>query len=202
MISALLAAVMAFSSAAAVVDEVPAERVTVEIVTANGSGCPVGTTEVGVAADNSELVVTHRGYVARAGAGAGPTEFRKNCQLVLNVKVPSGFTFGIVRADYRGDLSLQAGAQAWQAAAYYFQGDSATVRRIHPFQGPAWDRWETTDSISPEEIVYAPCDSKRYFNLNTALRVNAGTSSARSWISMDSPDANPNSRYRFAWKRC
>jgi hypothetical protein len=206
MVSTLLALVMALCAstpAVAAVDEVPVGRVTVDIISANGSGCPVGTTEVEVAADNSEFALIHRSYVAKVGAGAGATDFRKNCQVTLNVKVPSGYTYGIIRADYRGRLSLQAGAQAWQGANYYFQGDSVTVKRIHPFQGPMHDDWASTDTVEPGAVVYAPCNEQRYFNINTHLRVSAGTSgSASSWISMDSPDRNPNARYRFAWKRC
>lgn len=206
MVSTLLALVMALCANAptvAAVDDVPVGRVAVDIISANGSGCPVGTTEVQVAADNSEFALIHRSYVAKVGAGAGATDFRKNCQIVLNVKVPAGYTYGIIRADYRGRLSLQAGAQAWQGANYYFQGDAVTVRRIHPFQGPMRDDWATTDTVEPGAVVYAPCNEQRYFNINTHLRVGAGTSGqAASWISMDSPDRNPNSRYRFAWKRC
>ncbi|MBP2325177.1 hypothetical protein JOF56_005562 [Kibdelosporangium banguiense] len=208
MLSSVLAVVMALCANAptvAAVDEAPVGRVTVDIVSANGSGCPVGTTEVAVASDNSEFTLVHRNYVARVGVGAGATDFRKNCQITVNVKVPSGYTWGIVRAEYRGRISLQAGAQAWQGANYYFQGDSTTVKEIHPFQGPLRDDWVTTDSVDPGSVVYAPCDDQRYLNINTHLRVSAGTSNPQttsSWISMDSPDRNPNSRYRFAWKRC
>jgi hypothetical protein len=208
MVSTLLALVMALSAYAptvAAVDDVPVGRVTVDIISANGSGCPVGTTEVEVAADNSEFALIHRSYVAKVGVGAAATDFRKNCQIILNVKVPAGYTYGIIRADYRGRLSLQPGAQAWQGANYYFQGEAATVRRIHPFQGPLRDDWATTDTVEPGAVVYAPCNEQRYFNINTHLRVGAGTSNPQttaSWISMDSPDRNPNNRYRFAWKRC
>lgn len=208
MISTLLALVAALSVNAPTVtaaDDVPVGRVTVDVVTANGSGCPAGTTEVTVADDNSEFTIAHRSYVARVGVGADPTDFRKNCQLSLDVRVPSGFTFGIVRADYTGRISLAAGAQAWQGANYYFQGDSDTDRRVHAFNGPLRDDWATTDTTNPGQVVYAPCDAHRLLNINTALRVSAGTSNPQvtsSWISMDSPDRNPNSRYRFIWKRC
>lgn len=208
MITTLLALVVALSVNAPTVtaaDDVPAGRVTVHVVTANGSGCPAGSTEVAVADDNSEFIVIHRSYVARVGVGADPTDSRKNCQLSLDVRVPSGFTFGIVRADYSGRISLAAGAQAWQSANYYFQGDSNTVRRVHPFTGPMRDNWSTTDTTDPGSVVFAPCGDQRYLNINTALRVSAGSSNPQttsSWISMDSPDRNPNSRYRFLWKRC
>lgn len=208
MISSLLALALAISlgaPAASAESDVPAERVRVDIISVNGSGCPAGTTEVDVSDDNLTFAVIHRSYVAKVGVGADPTDFRKNCQLVVDVKVPPGFTYGIVRADYRGKISLQAGAQALQRANYYFQGNAATTARSHPFTGPLRDDWHTTDIIDPGSVVYKPCGENRYFNINTELRVRAGTSDPKlttSWISMDSPDRNPNNRYHFAWKRC
>jgi hypothetical protein len=205
MISTVLALVLAFSLGsppAASADDAPAGRVTIDIVSVNGSGCPAGTTEIDVASDNSVFSVIHRSYVAKVGVGAEPTDIRKNCQLVLSVNVPPGFTYGIVRADYRGFANLAAGAVAQQRANYYFQGMSETAHRVHPFHGPMHDQWATTDLNDP---IFAPCDEQRLFNINTELRVNAGTSdpkSTTSLISMDTPDSNPNSRYQFAWKRC
>jgi hypothetical protein len=182
--------------------EVPTSPVSVRVVSANGSGCPQGTTDVAVASDNSEFTVTHHGYVARAGAGADPTDARKNCQLALDVEVPAGFAFGIVLADYRGAAVLRDGAHATQRASYYFQGSASTAAKSHPFHGPFADQWQTTDIADP--VVYASCANDRLFNINTELRVSVGTSNPAlgSFISMDAPDRNPNAHYKFAWKRC
>jgi hypothetical protein len=207
MISTLLSLALAMSVSApapATVDEVPAGRVTVDIVSANGSGCPVGTTEVEVADDNSTFSVIHRSFTAKVGAGADPTDARKNCQLVLDVQVPSGFTFGIMRADYRGHANLRDGALASQRASYYFQGMADTVTKVHQFRGPLQDDWATSDIVDPGSVIFAPCSSDRFFKINTELRAYLGTSSpsTTSSISMDSPDRNPNGRFHFAWKRC
>ncbi len=185
-------------------DEVPIQRAIVEIVSVNGSGCPAGTTEVAVADDNLSFTVSHRSFIAKAGGGAEPTDARKNCQLALDVFAPKGFTFGIASAEYHGFINLQSGATAAQRALYYFQGSANTTVRTHPFKGPLRDDWQTVDTTDPGSIEYAPCGNDRLFNINTELRVNAGSSnpSATSWISMDNPDRNPVVRYHFAWKRC
>jgi hypothetical protein len=184
MISTVLALVLAFSLGsppAASADDVPLGRVTIDIVSVNGSGCPAGTTEIEVADDNSVFAVIHRSFVAKVGVGADATDFRKNCQLSLDVNVPAGFTFGIIRAEYRGFANLQAGAQALQRASYYFQGNPATTIRSHPFHGPLRDQWQTTDISDPP--IFAPCDQHRLFNINTELRVSAGTSDPKNTTS-------------------
>src|SRR5215211_5992508 len=102
----------------------PPDRIVVEVVTVNGSGCRPGTAAVAAAPDNTAFTVTYSEYTAQVGRGATPTDFRKNCQLSLRIHVPQGFTYAIASADYRGFASLQRGAYARQGANYYFMGQS------------------------------------------------------------------------------
>jgi hypothetical protein len=183
----------------------PPGRVTVEVVTVNGSGCRAGTAAVAAASDNTAFTVTYSDYLAQVGVGAAPTDFRKNCQLALQVHVPQGFTFAIAQADYRGFAHLVSGASGLQRANYYFQADSATAFVSHPFGGPLSDYWQTTDRTAEAALVFAPCGEERILNVNTELRVNAGSSDpskTTSFMAMDSTDGSVRTVYHFAWKEC
>ena len=155
--------------------------------------------------DNTAFTVTYSNYLAQAGKGAAPTDFRKNCQLNLRVHVPQGFTYAIAQADYRGFAHLERGATALERANYYFQGSSATASISHPFRGPIDDDWQQTDVTDVASLVFAPCGEERNLNVNTELRVNSGTSNPKttnSFISMDSTDGSIETIYHFSWKRC
>ncbi|MET9603384.1 DUF4360 domain-containing protein [Streptomyces sp. NPDC006459] len=182
----------------------PPERITIDLVNVNGSGCPAGSAQVAVSPDNTAFTVTYSQYLAQAGRGAKPTDFRKNCQIALNVHVPQGFTYAIAQADYRGFAHLERGATGLQRANYYFQGMPQTTFVNHGLAGPMDDSWQNTDTTAVESLVFAPCGAQRYFNINTELRVNAGNSDPNksSFISMDSTDASINTLYHFAWKKC
>ncbi|MGW1882276.1 DUF4360 domain-containing protein [Streptomyces sp. NPDC001970] len=182
----------------------PPDKIVIEVATVNGSGCKQGTAAVAVSPDNTAFTVTYSDYLAQAGGGSAPTDFRKNCQLNLIVHVPQGFTYAVASADYRGYASLQRGATAVQKASYYFQGSPDTAARNHPFNGPYDNNWQATDETEWGQLVWAPCGVKRNFNINTELRVKAGTSSpsATSFITMDSTDGEINTVYRLAWKEC
>ncbi|MFG2720802.1 DUF4360 domain-containing protein [Streptomyces sp. NPDC048416] len=182
----------------------PPDKIVIEVATVNGSGCPIGTAAVAVAPDNTAFTVTYSQYLAQVGAGAKPTDFRKNCQLNLIVHVPSGFTYAVASADYRGYAHLESGASATQKASYYFQGSSDTASRSHPFTGPYDDDWQATDSTDWGQLVWAPCGVQRNFNINTELRANVGTSDphANSFIAMDSTDGDIQTIYHLAWKEC
>jgi hypothetical protein len=183
----------------------PTDRITIDIETINGSGCPAGTAAVAAASDNTAFTVTYSDYLAQVGVGAKPTDFRKNCQLSLNVHIPQGFTFAIAQADYRGFGYLEKGATGLQRANYYFMGTSATSSVSHTFAGPLNDDWQTTDTTDVAALVFAPCGTQRNLNVNTELRVSAGTSDptkTTSFLTMDSTDGSVRTIYHLAWKHC
>ncbi|MER5372033.1 DUF4360 domain-containing protein [Streptomyces sp. NPDC002553] len=185
-------------------DNPPPDKIVITIATVNGSGCPAGTAAVAVSADNTAFTVTYSDYLAQVGGNSDPTAFRKNCQLNLKVHVPQGFTYAIASADYRGFASLQPGATAVQRASYYFQGSPSTVFKNHNLNGAYNDNWQATDVTDWAQLVYAPCGVQRNFNINTELRVNAGTSSPGkvSFMTMDSTDGDISTTYHMAWKQC
>ncbi|AWW36105.1 MULTISPECIES: DUF4360 domain-containing protein [Streptomyces] len=203
-IAALFAtAVPATDPSTGIVDP-PPDRIVIKIATVNGSGCPQGTAAVAVSPDNTAFTVTYSDYLAQIGGNADPTAFRKNCQLNLIVHVPQGFTYAIASADYRGFASLQPGANAVQRASYYFQGSSNTVFKNHPFRGPYSDNWQATDTTEWAQLVWSPCGVQRNFNINTEIRVGAGTSdpTKSSFMTMDSTDGDISTVYQLAWKEC
>ncbi|QGV79987.1 DUF4360 domain-containing protein [Streptomyces ficellus] len=202
--TAVAATVLAPSPASAGI-VAPPDKIVIEVATVNGSGCPQGTAAVAVALDNTAFTVTYSDYLAQVGVGASPTDFRKNCQLSLIVHVPGGFTYAVASADYRGYAKLENGAHAVQKASYYFQGSPDTAQESHPFKGPYDNNWQATDQTDWGQLVWAPCGVKRNFNINTELRVSAGTSDPKktnSFIAMDSTDGDIKTVYRLAWKEC
>ncbi|MBW4721286.1 DUF4360 domain-containing protein [Saccharothrix obliqua] len=203
--TALAASVIVFPPGGAPGTTPPTDHITIDVVTVNGSGCPTGTAAVAVSPDNKAFTVTYSEFTAKVGVGASPTDFRKNCQLNLRVNVPSGFTYGIAQADYRGFAHLEKGASGVERANYYFQGMSPTNYKTHTYNGPLSDDWQATDTTELAAIVYHPCGERRNFNINTELRANAGTSNpatTTSFITMDSTDGNFDTIYHLAWKVC
>ncbi|MEU5682472.1 DUF4360 domain-containing protein [Streptomyces venezuelae] len=182
----------------------PPDKIVIEVATVNGSGCPLGTAAVAVSQDNTAFTVTYSDYLAKAGGGADPTAFRRNCQLSLIVHVPSGFTYAIASADYRGYAALQPGAKGTEKASYYFQGSPQTAAISHEFKGAYNDNWQATDTTDWAQLVWAPCGVKRNFNVNTELRVDLGTSdpAKSSFMTMDSTDGDISTIYHMAWKEC
>ncbi len=182
----------------------PPDKMTIGVIAANGSGCPRGTANVTVSPDNTAFTVTYSQFTAQRGAETQPTDFRKNCQLALNVHVPQGNTYAVAGADYRGYAYLERGASASQSANYYFQGEPQSTRIKHAFTGPTDSDWQRTDNVGIASLSFLPCGEQRYLNINTELRVNRGSSNPHTtnFVTMDSTDGSIDTVYRVAWKRC
>ncbi|MFD0258860.1 DUF4360 domain-containing protein [Kitasatospora indigofera] len=183
----------------------PPDKIVIDVATVNGSGCPAGTAAIAVSPDSTAFTVTYSDYTAQVGLGSKPTDFRKNCQLNLRVHVPQGFTYAIASADYRGFAHLEKGAVGVQKANYYFQGSPQTSSLSHQFTGRLDDSWQVTDTVPVAALVWAPCGETRNFNINTELRVNAGTSDparTTSFMTMDSTDGSIRTTYHLAWEYC
>lgn len=205
LMSALIAAPASAPYTSTVITSPPPDKIVVDVVTVNGSGCPAGTAAIAVSPDNTAFTVTYSNYTALVGPTATTLDWRKNCQLNIIVHVPSGFSYAINQADYRGFADLAAGATALEKASYYFQGSSKTDMIQHDFKGPFSDNWHTTDVTEEGQLVYSPCGELRNFNINTEVRVSAGTSNPKtttSFITMDSLDNSITTTYHFAWKEC
>jgi len=183
----------------------PTEKIAIDLVTVNGSGCPQGTTAVAVSPDNTAFTVTYSTYLAQVGVGAVASDARKNCQLAVQVHVPTGFTYAIVKSDYRGFGHLEKGATGTEKANYYFQGMSQTSSASHSWTGPLDDNWQATDEVPVASWAWAPCGELRYLNINTELRAAGGTSDltkTTSYMTMDSTDTSFSTQYHFAWAKC
>jgi hypothetical protein len=198
-----LALAMAAPQLDATAASAPASKITVDVVTIMGSGCPTGTAALAVSPDNTAFTVSYSQYIAEIGSGVALSDSRKNCQLSLLVHVPAGFTYAIAQADYRGFAELASGATGTQQGNYYFMGDSATASSSHVFAGPMSGDWQATDQVATASLVFSKCGVTRNLNVNSSIRVAKGTSGTRSsYMAMDSTDGSFSTLFHFAWRTC
>lgn len=180
----------------------PDDQVVIDLVAMAGSGCRPGTADVAVSPDNTAFTVIYSDYLAQVGPGVPVADGRKNCQINVLVHVPQGFTFAIAKVDHRGYALLERGATAMQRANYYFQGMTQGSFVTHPLSAPLDDNWIATDEVEVAAMVWRPCGELRNLNINTELRVNKGTSTGTSFVTMDSTDGDIRTIYHFNWRRC
>jgi hypothetical protein len=152
--------------------------------------------------DNTGFRINYTDFRAEAGGTADPTDLRKNCQVNVLVNIPQGFTFAIARADYVGRAHLESGATALERTNYYYSGSAENNYADHTYTGPYDGTWRATDITAAAALVWAPCGVQRALNINSELRVDAGASTAKSWISMRASDGEVYTLVNLQWKAC
>jgi hypothetical protein len=177
----------------------PPGRIAVRVVSANGSGCPAGSAGVTAPASGQSFKVTYSRFTAAAGPGAAALDFRKNCQLALDVSGPKGWTWAISRIVNSGSAGLRAGASGTQVTSYYWSGDSRTGRVGHAFTGPVDGPWQHSRKITKKQLRYLPCGARRHLNVNLELRVSAGSATGHNVLTLDSTSG---SVFHVVWKKC
>lgn len=190
------------ATAKGVMDNPPPDKVVIDLVAMAGSGCRPGTADVAVSPDNTAFTTIYSDYLVQAGPGIPVTDGRRNCQLNVLVHAPAGYTFAIVKVDYRGYGLLNRGAVASARANYYFQGMTQSTFSNHPIPAPLDDNWMVTDEVPIASVVWHPCGEMRNLNINTELRLSRGSSSGTNFLTMDSTDGSIQTMYHLAWQPC
>jgi len=155
-----------------------------------------------VSPSNDAFSVTYSAFHAQVGVGATSTDFRKNCQLNMRIRIPQGYSYAITGVDHRGSAHLEAGASGVQRSRYYFAGQVPSALMSHQFSGPYEDVWQTSDNADVASLAFSPCGGERNININSELRVGAGTSDEATTNSSMTMDSTTSNIYRFAWRTC
>jgi hypothetical protein len=166
------AALLLTSAAAAPGTTSPPAPLSVSVVSINGSGCPQGTASVSVSSDTPALEIRYSAFNAAAGPGTSPTGSRKNCQIILGIRPPAGFTYAVSGVSDRGYADLERGATALVQSTYDVQGSPEQTVIPHRFTGPLHDEWTAVDRSDGTSAQFAPCGALRYLNIDTEVRTS------------------------------
>lgn len=189
----------------------------VDNISAVGSGCPAGTYSATISPDGQAFSLLLDQFFAESTM-QNPIA-RLMCELKVNFRVPAGWTFAVLSADYRGFAYAEAGTVAVHQALYSFDGSRPRNERpgyqdggsysfrMQEFHGPYNNNYSIRHELDPRIAPWAPCrnESTQTLFLTTFLMArNLNLSSLiTSQISLDSIDGHAQSQqYRLAWKRC
>lgn len=113
------------NSAAQVPD--PPPWVTIRSVSWAGSGCPAGTVADNLSPDFTAFTLLFDSYVAELGPGLPLSLSRRNCQILIDLNFPQGWSYSVFDVDYRGFANVESGVSGVQQSVFYFQGEFQRV---------------------------------------------------------------------------
>ncbi|KAI8893229.1 hypothetical protein BC833DRAFT_609098 [Globomyces pollinis-pini] len=176
-------------------------QVYIKEITYGGTGCPANTVAIAMSEDRTTFTLIFDQFVASSGPGTTVTDFRKNCQVNVDLRYPSGFSYSIAQVDYRGYVNVPAGLTATQKSNYYFSGQQNQISAQSVFTGPYTKDYLVSDKIEIAKYVWSPCGSVARGNVNAQVRLEGNTSLAGQ-ITVDSIDGKVKQTFGIIWKTC
>ena len=163
-----------------------------------GSGCPAGTVAGNLAPDLTAFTLLFDSYVAEIGPGLPLSLSRRNCQILVDLDSPQGWSYSVFDFDYRGFANIPSGVSGILESKYFFQGQSYTARLATTLRGPRNGDYQIRDSLPLDAVVWSPCGAQRGLLINVAVRLenHSGNSNARGSITLVTPV------YGLQWRRC
>jgi hypothetical protein len=168
-----------------------ADGVTVQLVTANGSGCPPGSITVAPVDTGDAFTVLFSQFDAYGGTN-------KNCLIVVKIGVPAGWTYAVYGIINRGFAQLDAGATGQINMDSWFTGFPWTVSESKTLTGPYRARWQTENFAGA--LTWAPCSGRAYnMNIDDTISVVGPNTSS---VSFHAADISASVLYQLRLRRC
>ena len=169
-----------------------------------GSACPAGISQGRIS--NETLIFTPPGdlFFAEVGTNIPFRNRRRNCQLVVDLDYPKGWTYSLYKVSYRSKIKLDSGVQGLYQTTYYFSGQVPTAVFQSLVVGPvASEASDVIDGLPDDRLLWSPCDKQRSLSINTEIRLeNAATSSGHGLMQMISTEGAVKIIYAMKWRRC
>lgn len=204
------------ATASAYADRPDPREIQVRGITAMGTGCPSVTDEFGqlhpsalvsISEDASAFTVLFDQYVVESGPGVSSQANRKNCQLLVDLKIPQGWQFSIFNVDYYGYTNLDPGLRGVLRTQYRLVGSGAPVNLIDRIQGPTARDYHIQHKLGVESVVWSACGAGKQLTIGTAIGLEGATGSVqpgnrRGLMTVDSIDGVFKQVYGIQWRRC
>jgi hypothetical protein len=164
-----------------------------------GNGCPQGTASAVVSPDGKSLSILFDEYMVEAQGKT--TTARKSCNIAIPVHVPNGYSVSVIGVDYRGYVSLPAGASARFTAEYFFAGIKGPSF-ARDFFGSYDDEYTLTNKLGLQALVWSTCGADVNLRINSAMLTRTNAKKELALATVDSVDVNAGLIYHFQFRKC
>jgi Domain of unknown function (DUF4360) len=186
-------------------------------IQAIGSGCPPGSYSANISPDGQSFSLLLDNYVAQSTM-QNPIA-RLMCELKVSMRVPRGWSYSVISADYRGYAYAEVGTVVTHQGLYSFDGSKPKNERpgygeggtysfrTQEFRGPYNGNYYIHHDLDPRVAPWAPCRNEdlQTLHITTFLMArNLNLSSLlNAQITLDSVDGQVQSQsYRLVWRQC
>jgi hypothetical protein len=165
-------------------------KITLQVISAFGSGCPKDTTDAVNTEDGTAFSLAYSQFRVSGGD-------YKSCRVVIRLAVPQGWTYAIYSVINRVTPDLAAGGSARLQMNAWFTGYPWNASDDNSISGPRTTLWTSTST--PGSLTYAPCNQSFDLVVNDTLRISGPKSNSAELIDTD---VRASTVFNLMWKKC
>lgn len=195
----VLAGIAGFAATAAAQKGPSKHEVGIDDVIVNGSGCPIGSAAAiftnsvpGGPADYFQ--VTYDQFIVEK-----PGKSRKFCNVLLNIKYPSGWSYSVNDVETDGYAEIQKGVKATMKMSYRYRNTNRGTSKQRVQKGYWEGDYKFSDRFA--HPVYSECGKVYPINLKTEIKLS-GKGHGDSIMTVDQQSGLLTQYYSIRWKRC
>lgn len=212
-------------------DEEDIPQITINTVSAEGSGCPSGQFSINISPDRTVVTLGFNEFALGIGTGWTEADREKICNIHLNVHYPPGYSYAVVRTTYHGFAQLDEGVNGVFETEYIFAdedgdpeglidgllglvggllggvADILSIVTTVVVTGSGLladgDSFTVTDEVPFEKLVRSPCEGQ---NADMLVRMKIGLESqspgAQGSLTDDDATIALEQQMHLEWERC
>jgi hypothetical protein len=186
----------------------PPQDVYFASISANGTGCPDGSWDVGISDDGQTFTLAFSAYEAQLDVGQAVD--MKDCTLAINLasktNATAGLSFAVASFYYQGYILLDQGMVGRQTASYYFdeEGDHGEHDQSqNNVPGPFDNSYLFQNDVAPGRQVWSRCGASDTLHIKTQIMLrNNPQNSGEGYINNSTVDGSLSFKWALNWRHC
>lgn len=168
------------------------------------SECPAGAYAFVNSPDGGTLSILFDQFFIEAGGRTGQITARKSCKMDILLSLPTGYSIGVYKVDYRGFARLDF-KQSTDLNVDFNLGTKGNGRNFRrSVHGVHDGDFIFTETLGAGVMKRAGCGNSTNLSLNISLALDAGKSPFQALAALDSVDGAPKGGlvYHLDYKKC
>lgn len=167
----------------------------------SGSGCPKGSADVSITPNAKQINLLFDNFFVEANTSIGHVTSTKNCDAVIRIKVPRGYTVAVERVRYNGINKLPFGSNAHLTGVHFFNHEElASVNK--KYYGSTTSPFDISARVAYRNLFWTPCGKEALLTSRTNLAVAAAKSLYPASVQVDDHGLRPGITYDLLWRTC
>jgi hypothetical protein len=170
------------------------------------NGCPEGSYSVVMSPDGTTLSILFDQFTLESNGVSASGMQRKVCRISAPLNLPTNYSIGVYKVDYRGFAKLVTKQETELNVQYFLGPHDGEHGRVfkRKIKGPHEGDYVFTETLGAGQMKRVGCGTAATLNVGIALSLEGDLAAGHAMASLDTTDAAPGGAlvYHLNLKKC